>query len=214
MQTIRWKRLGDVSLCTLYFLLALAPILHTYDAADAGDYLLALHYALSGAATLIVAGLLLIRREAILATTSRREQIIAVVGSFAIIPLGALPLTWQPDWLLEVTSVGFILAYAWIVWALMTLKRSFSIFPEARTLITHGPYGYVRHPLYAAYFVTYTLVMIPRLSALAVAVAVIGIAAEVNRSRNEERLLRRAFDDYDEYARHVRAFVPIRRRGG
>jgi len=209
MQAIRWKRLGDLGLGTFYFLLALAPILKTYHAAAAGEHLLAVHYALSGAATLIVAGLLLIRRKAILGSTRRREQVVAIVGSFAIIPLSALPLTWQPDWLLEVSSVGFILAYAWIVWALMTLRRSFSIFPEARTLITHGPYGLVRHPLYAAYFVTYTLLMIPRISLIAVALAVVGIAAEVNRSRNEERVLRRAFDDYDQYARRVRPFLPI-----
>ena len=37
------------------------------------------------------------------------------------------------------------------VLAVMTLSflgRSFSVMPEARRLVTAGPYGFVRHPLY------------------------------------------------------------------
>jgi protein-S-isoprenylcysteine O-methyltransferase Ste14 len=209
---VRWNRLGDIGLFALFSLVALGPIIKTYQALEDGSPLLALHYALSGTATLIMAALLLIRREAFLKATQRREQLAAVVGTFTIIPLGLLSLTWQADWLLEATSVGFVVAYGWIVWSLLTLRRSFSIFPEARGLITHGPYGLVRHPLYAAYFLTYTLVMIPRFGLPAVLLTALGIGAEVLRSRNEERLLRVAFPDYDDYAATVRAFIPIKRR--
>lgn len=209
---VRWSRLGDIGLCLLFSLVAIGPIVKTYDAATDGNLLLALHFVLSGGATCIMAGLLLIRRQAVSKATQLRQRSAAIIGTFTIIPLGLLPLTWQPDWLLELTSVAFVMAYSWIVWSLMTLRRSFGIFPEARGLVTHGPYRLVRHPLYAAYFLTYTLVMIPRFSLLAVALTGVGIVAEVIRSRNEEGILRRTYPNYDNYARTVPAFVPLKRR--
>ena len=212
MPAVRWTRLGDIGLCALFGLVALGPVINTFNAFVDGTPLLAANYALSGTATIVMAALFMLRREAILRATRRREQLTAIVGTFAIVPLSLLPLTWQPNWLLEATSAGFIVANGWIVWSLLTLRRSFSVFPEARKLITHGPYRFVRHPLYTAYFFTYTLVMIPRFGLPAVLLIAIGIGAEILRSKNEERLLRLAFPGYDEYARTVRAFVPIRRR--
>jgi len=209
---VRWSRLGDIGLCALFSFVALAPIVRTYQALADGLPILALHHALSGTATLIMAALLVLRREALFRTTRRREQVAAIVETFMVLPLGLVPLKWQSDWLLELISVGFIVAHGWIIWSLLTLRRSFSIFPEARGLITHGPYGFVRHPLYVAYFLTYTLLMIPRFGVPAVCLAAIGIGAEVLRSKNEERLLRVAFPGYDAYAASVRAFVPIKRR--
>jgi protein-S-isoprenylcysteine O-methyltransferase Ste14 len=194
--------------------MAMGPLVSAYRAVTDGEYLLALHFALSGGATCIMAALLLVRGEALKKSGRRREQAAAIVGTFTIIPLGFLPRTWQSDWILELTSVGFIVAYCWIVWSLLTLRSALSVFPEARQLITHGPYGLVRHPLYSAYFLTYTLVLIPRFSLLALVLTIIGITAEVTRSRNEERILQAAFPEYEEYARNVRAFVPVKRRAG
>jgi protein-S-isoprenylcysteine O-methyltransferase Ste14 len=209
---VRWNRVGDIGLCLLFSLIASIPVVRTYQAIIDGAPLLALYSALSGGALCIMAALLLVRKEALLKSSRRREQLVAVIGTFAIIPLGAFPRTWDADWLLELTSIGFILAYCWIVWALLTLRDSISVFPEARQLITRGPYGLVRHPLYAAYFVTYILVLIPHFSAVALALTIVGISAEVLRSRYEERVLRTAFPEYGAYAKRVRAFVPIKGR--
>ena len=35
------------------------------------------------------------------------------------------------------------------VYGLLYLRRSLSIIPEARRLVTGGPYRFIRHPLYA-----------------------------------------------------------------
>lgn len=43
----------------------------------------------------------------------------------------------------------FLQAFA--IWAVLSLRQSFSVLPEARNLITTGPYRYVRHPIYVAY---------------------------------------------------------------
>lgn len=210
--SVRWSRVGDVALFILFGFTAVGPIIRTINAISESEFLLACHLALSGGAAAIMAGLMLLRRQADAKATELSQRLVAIVGTFTITPLALLPMRWDSSWLLELTSVGFIVAYVWIIWALLTLRRAFSIFPEARGLVTHGPYALVRHPLYAAYFLTYTLVMIPRFSLVAVALLAIGITAEVCRSRNEERILRRTYPEYDDYARTVRAFVPIRRR--
>ena len=115
---------------TLFSFVAVAPIVRTYQALADGLPILALHHALSGTATLIMAALLVLRREALFRTTRRREQVAAIVETFMVLPLGLVPLKWQSDWLLELISVGFIVAHGWIIWSLLTLRRSFSNFPR------------------------------------------------------------------------------------
>src|SRR5215203_3635237 len=72
---VRWSRIGDIGLCVLFSFVALAPIVRTYQALADGLPILALHHALSGTATLIMAALLVLRREALFRTTRRREQV-------------------------------------------------------------------------------------------------------------------------------------------
>lgn len=181
---------------------------HIIHAVREGQHLVALYQTLICAANMIMAGLVISRRPAVRKGERWSSRAVAAIGTFTILPLGALPLTWAPNWLLAATLVAMIVACFWIIWALMTLRRSFSVFAEARKLITHGPYGIVRHPLYAAYFVTYTCTALPKLSLLTVVLLVVGVSAEVTRSRNEERILSAAFPEYADYARRVPAFFP------
>ncbi len=97
---------------------------------------------------------------------------------------------------------------------MIALRRSFSVFPEARALVVRGPYGHVRHPLYSVYIVSYLLVALPRFGIPAILVASLGIAAQVMRSKREEEVLRSAFPEYDDYAARVPAFFPQLRRAG
>lgn len=50
--------------------------------------------------------------------------------------------------------MGFIvqtISQAFAIWAVLTLRSSFSVLPEAHSIVTTGPYRYVRHPIYTAY---------------------------------------------------------------
>jgi protein-S-isoprenylcysteine O-methyltransferase Ste14 len=95
------------------------------------------------------------------------------------------------------------------VWGLAYLRRSFSIIPEARRLVTGGPYKLSRHPVYLGEIVTaigVNLATAGWLSALAVLYFVV---CEVLRIRWEERVLERAFpQEYPEYARSVPRYFP------
>jgi protein-S-isoprenylcysteine O-methyltransferase Ste14 len=203
-----WWRLGDIGLCFLLTLFAMIRGQAALDAAQASDWLAMANHVITMVAMGIMAVLPVIRGRAIARGEGLAVKVVATVGGYAIIPLAMLPLTWRPDWLLTISSVGLTATSAWEIWALLTLRRSFSVFPEARKLVTHGPYGFVRHPLYASYLVGYLLVALPRLSLLAAVISLAGMAAQIIRAKREEAVLQSAFPEYTAYAGRVPAFVP------
>jgi protein-S-isoprenylcysteine O-methyltransferase Ste14 len=81
---------------------------------------------------------------------------------------------------------------------------------EGHELITEGPYGVVRNPIYLAMFgmLVATGLAVSRWQALAVAMVVFFAGTEI-RIRSEERLLREAFGaKFEEYVRRVPAVFP------
>ncbi len=134
---------------------------------------------------------------------------IAFSGTFAAITASFLPGGSRRDVLVPIADVLATAGLAYSVWGLAYLQRSFSIIPEARRLVTGGPYALSRHPVYLGEIVTAIGVNIATgglLSALAVAYF---IACELMRIRWEERVLDRAFPrDYPEYASRVPRYLP------
>ena len=88
------------------------------------------------------------------------------------------------------------------------LGKSFSILPEARRLVTSGPYAFARHPLYAAEMLTIAGTAIQYQQPWAVLLAVAVIALQVTRSIFEERVLLEAFPDYGAYRARTKRFIP------
>ncbi len=201
-------RAGDIALFFVWGAFAFAAGSGAFDEIAAHDYLAALHRGMVAAVFLLNATLFLMRGPAVRRSEGLIPKVIAFVGTWTAVPLSLLPFTWESDWVLGLTSAGMIAAYAFVLWSLLTLRRSFSIFPEARTLIKHGPYALVRHPLYTAYMATYVLIALPRFAPLAVLLAAVGIVGEVLRARNEERILAASFADYADYAAETPRFVP------
>lgn len=201
-------RVGDIALFLIWVLLAAAAATGALDEWRDDDRLAAAHRGIVAVVFLVNGTLFLLRGPAVRRAAGLAPMLVAFVGSWTITPLAMLPLTWRPDWLLAVTTLGMIAAYAFVLWALLTLRRSFSVFPEARKLVRHGPYALVRHPLYAAYILTYVLIALPRVGPAALLLAALGIAAELLRARNEERVLSASFADYAAYAATTPRFLP------
>jgi protein-S-isoprenylcysteine O-methyltransferase Ste14 len=89
-------------------------------------------------------------------------------------------------------------------WALSRLARSFGVVPADRGLVTAGPYGVVRHPLYSAYIVGGLGYLIQSLSVWNVGIDLIAVGWQLVRIRAEEgHLAGRACEAY-------RARVPWR----
>jgi len=86
------------------------------------------------------------------------------------------------------------------VWGMWTLRCAFSITVEARTLVTDGPYRFVRHPVYLGEMLTAAGVAVLRLSPLNVLIFVLIVALQLMRSRWEEAKLARNFPEYRDFA--------------
>src|SRR5258708_19197138 len=71
---------------------------------------------------------------------------IAFTGTFSAIAAPFLPGGARRDGLVLVADLLATFGLAYSVWGLAYLRRSFSIIPEARRLVTGGPYSLSRQP--------------------------------------------------------------------
>ena len=136
-----------------------------------------------------------------------------LAGTMGQLVVGALPqggrLYSPPSWFGGVSSAISVVAFTLAVYGLLYLKRSLSIIPEARRLVTTGPYRMVRHPLYAAEILAACAFVMVNPGALAVADLAPFIAIQLVRSRFEERLLTKAYPHYQDYALRTRRLIPF-----
>jgi protein-S-isoprenylcysteine O-methyltransferase Ste14 len=119
--------------------------------------------------------------------------------------LGSGPLLFDPPRAAIESGVALaVVAVAGAVWSLGTLRRSLSVIPEARRLVTKGPYRLVRHPLYLFEILAALAVLIGTPGAIATATFAALVALQVVRARMEEGLLGATFAEYADYARRTR----------
>ncbi len=140
---------------------------------------------------------------------------VAFTGTFSALLGTFLPGGERREWLVLPGDVLATIGLVYSVWGLAYLRRSFSIIPEARRLVTGGPYGLSRHPVYLGEIATaigVNLATTGWLGALAIAYF---IGAELLRMRCEEGVLSSAFPaDYPAYAARVPRYFPNPFRAG
>jgi len=79
------------------------------------------------------------------------------------------------------------------------LGRSFSVVPQARSVVQTGPYRWIKHPLYLAEEIAILGVVLQDLTPVTVIVLVLHIGVQVCRILYEEDLLRRNCPEYSSY---------------
>jgi protein-S-isoprenylcysteine O-methyltransferase Ste14 len=106
---------------------------------------------------------------------------------------------------------GEVLAFAscaWMLASVLALGRCFGVLPEARGLVTRGPYRLVRHPVYLGELgAAAGLVLGAPAARNLIAIAAL-VAAQLVRMRLEERALERAFPEYAAYAARTPRLLP------
>jgi protein-S-isoprenylcysteine O-methyltransferase Ste14 len=137
---------------------------------------------------------------------------VTLVATFGMVVAPSLPPVrhlWtagpsqiQAQAILEVGGMAIAL------WAMATLRKSFSLTPQARRLAATGPYRILRHPLYLGEALNIVGIMVGTGSLTVVVAVVVVVAGEVTRAGLEERLLRRAFPDYATVFMGVAHLVP------
>lgn len=141
-------------------------------------------YLLFFAAETLSAVLFLVRAEAVTVSTSPLDWALAIGATFT--PFLFSPATWgilPQAKLLLAAGIGAQIA------GLISLNRSYGIVPAKREIKTTGMYRFVRHPLYAAYFVAFTGYVLTNTSTTNVVVYVAEIVLQILRLMREEKHL-------------------------
>lgn len=141
----------------------------------------------------------------------------AYAGSFLVLIFLAFARKFHPAWVAPSPSAGAGLGMLiWFAgslfggWTAWHLRRSFSLEPQARTLVTSGPYRFARHPIYASYLLQYLGVWLNYSTAAFAAILIFWLAITLVRVRFEETVLRSVFPEYTEYAARVGMYGPRR----
>ena len=141
--------------------------------------------------------------------SQRRDWRAVLATALAIDVLGlssGQPVT-QPD-AVGLAAALMLAGTALAFWSAWYLGTSFSLLPQARTLVTGGPYRYVRHPIYlGGLLITLGEVWL-RFSPLVVVLNVVFVAAQIVRLRCEEEVLERNFPAYRAYRGRTSALIP------
>lgn len=144
-------------------------------------------------------GLLLLVSEALVVVLTifrRRAQVVdrtlsaAVITAVSLVgpPLlragGAEP--WLPD-LVTASLSAFGLCF--VIAGKMVLGRSFGLIPANRGVVAQGPYGLMRHPIYAGYLLTHLGFIAAHPTLTNAAILLVSDTALVVRALREERIL-------------------------
>jgi protein-S-isoprenylcysteine O-methyltransferase Ste14 len=161
----------------------------------------------------------LIRQPLVASARSARSRLSAYGGTFLLMLFFQVAHEFFPHWLTEselptlraTAAMLWLAGSIWVAYAIWYLRYSFSIEPEARCLVTSGPYSVARHPVYTGYLVQY-IGMWLLFPTLPLALALFGwLALVTDRMRHEERVLEGAFPEYAEYRQRVNALLTVRR---
>lgn len=180
-----------------------------HSARSVGDFLFVVRQLLALSYFTMLVVLYSTRRPAMGTDHRLAVVFVAFTGTFSILGAGFLPGGSRRDALILPGDILATAGLAYSVWGLAYLRRSFSIIPEARRLVTGGPYGFSRHPVYLGEIATAVGVNVATAGWLGALAVGYFIAAELLRMGWEEGVLSRAFPDaYPGYAARVPRFFP------
>lgn len=156
----------------------------------------------------VLALLMLMRPPAKAQTPGWLPKIAALLGTY---------MPWSVSFFGEITDVpvlnllAIVCIVAGMVMTLVTIRhlgRSFSLAPQARSVVKTGPYRRIRHPLYLSEEIAILGVVLQYLSLGTLLVLAVHVAIQVCRIHYEEALLGRTLPDYDAYAASRWRLIP------
>lgn len=141
--------------------------------------------------------------------------VVAVLLLFQIIPLSFLSIVVLPaSQIRDISGLVFVIFGLMLaLWARMTLGGNWSgnvTFKEDHKLIQHGPYHFVRHPIYSAILLMILGTAIS-LGALGCFIGVIFalVSFWVKWSQEEALMIKHFPNDYPAYKARVKAIIPF-----
>jgi protein-S-isoprenylcysteine O-methyltransferase Ste14 len=155
-----------------------------------------------------LAWLMIARPTAVARRSGPVTLMIALEGTYGVWLVAFLPQAPLPPSLTVLSAAMTLVGSALIIYTVLHLGRSFSIAPQARELVTRGPYALVRHPLYAAEEIALVGVAMHVAWYAALPFLAVHLALQIKRMNYEEQLLREVFPRYAAYAGRTARWVP------
>jgi protein-S-isoprenylcysteine O-methyltransferase Ste14 len=156
----------------------------------------------------IICGIMLLRPEPVSRAEGLGPALLALAGTYGAWLIPLLPRGPELPALAAASAVILIFSEVLIVYTLLSLGRSFSLIPQARKLVTSGPYAIVRHPLYLVEEAAIAGILLQFAWFAALPFLVLHLAIQIRRMRVEEEVLRKAFPEYAAYARRTPRLIP------
>jgi protein-S-isoprenylcysteine O-methyltransferase Ste14 len=157
----------------------------------------------------LVAATTLTRLPPIRKAAGIEPRIAAMLGTFLLIALAMLPKQELPPIALgfscALVITGMLTSFVVLRW----LGKAFSIMAEARRLVTHGPYRFVRHPLYVCEELAVIGTFIQVVSPLALIILIVQTVLQFRRMAYEEQVLTATFPEYEKYAQRTPRLLPL-----
>ena len=185
---------------------AIGAIGDAIDGARLESWLIAAYEALKFVVAVAFTVFVIIRQPA---RRRARKPVAYLVCAAVLVPavLGA-PSESESQTLLIGGELIAVLGCAWMLIAALALGRCFGVLPEARGLVTEGPYALVRHPLYLGELAAMAGLVIASPSPRNLAAGAAFGLAQFTRMNLEERALTREFPEYVDYAARTPRLVP------
>ena len=208
--------IGRVVLCGYFTLVIVAKVgvirkLLSQDVLSAKEIASACAEASVVAFLAVICLAVTVRLPPIRSVDGAEPYITAIVGTLLIGVIAFLPAPMTLPIFVTLLALSLvILGTALSTYVVFWLGRSISIVPEARRLVTGGPYSIVRHPLYITEEIAVIGTILQHLSAWSVLLGVVQWCIQLRRMTNEERILSATFPDYAEYAKRVPRLIAWR----
>jgi protein-S-isoprenylcysteine O-methyltransferase Ste14 len=165
---------------------------------------------------LLVAGSFLIRRPLCRQAEGWKPRLAAYSGTFLVIGFIRFASTFEPSWVARsedanLKAVGvaiWLLGTLFGIYSLWYFRYAFSLVPQARVLVTSGPFRIARHPIYLSYLFQYLGILLTHLTIAFGLLLLVWFGIMLIRMRYEESILMEAFPEYSSYRSQVRALYP------
>jgi protein-S-isoprenylcysteine O-methyltransferase Ste14 len=156
----------------------------------------------------IIFFIIILRPEPVSQAKGVGPMLLALVGTYGPWLLPLLPRGPELPSLAMATAAILLISEGLVIYSLLALGKSFSLAPQARGLVTTGPYAIVRNPLYLFEEAALASVLLQYAWYAALPFLALHVFVQIRRIQLEEKVLRRAFPDYALYARKTARLIP------
>ena len=156
----------------------------------------------------LISILFLIRLEPIEKAKGIVPRVTAIAGTFFVSLITFFPRANLTIVQTAIVTSICLVGTAMSIFVLTHLGRSYSLMAEARRLVTTGPYGIIRHPLYVTEELALFAILIQFLSFSTVLIFLVHVLIQFQRMKNEEAVLEKAFPEYQAYKSSTARLIP------